>query len=160
MKRLWKICKLCANSVCGIASLVIVASISFQIFCRTFLGFSVSWSEEIAEICFVGMIFLYLAQCEENGAHLRLDILFQVFPRLKPYMDIAGKTLAIIYCAFVIWGECLLIPPTYKLTTAASHLPIRYIHYLIVIGSLFWIIQLCINIASIIRKQIAKENES
>lgn len=150
--QLWKKSKEFVNTLCGIGCLVIVLAISWQIFCRTFLGYSTSWSEEVAEICFVGMIFLYLAQCEEEDAHLRLDILFQVWPGLKIYMDVIGKFAAIIYGLFVLYSEYLLIPPTKKLTTAACHLPIRYVHYLIVVGTLFWIIQLTINIYKALSK--------
>ena len=152
LMNLWQKSKSFINTLCGIGCLIIVSAISFQIFCRTFLGFSTSWSEEVAEICFVGMIFLYLAQCEEEEAHLRLDILFQIWPGLKFYMDVIGKIAAIIYCCFVLYSEYLLIPPTNKLTTAACHLHIRYVHYLIVVGSLFWIIQLIINIINTIQK--------
>ena len=52
---------------------------------------------------------------------------------IKVYMDVAGKSICIIYCAFVIYSESLLIPTTMKLTTAACHIPIRYVHYLIVL---------------------------
>lgn len=157
MMSLWQRCKNFVNTICGIGCLVVVASVSFQIFCRTFLGFSTTWSEEVAEICFVGMIFLYLAQAEEEDAHLRLDILFQIWPGLKFYMDVIGKTAAIIYCGFVLYSETLLIPPTMKLTTAACHIPIRYIHYLIVVGSLFWMVQMAINIAKAIENHKQEE---
>lgn len=123
--KVWNTFRNFIGGISGIWCIIIIAALDIQIFCRSFLGFSTTWSEEVAELCFVGLIFCYLAQCEKEGAHLQLEILFQIWPKLKFYMDVAGKSICIIYCAFVIYSESLLIPTTMKLTTAACHIPIR-----------------------------------
>ena len=94
----------------------------------------------------------------KEGAHLQLEILFQIWPKLKFYMDVAGKSICIIYCAFVIYSESSLIPTTMKLTTAACHIPIRYVHYLIVLGSAMWIIQECISLYEIFKERRGTES--
>ena len=51
--------------------------------------------------------FLLSGTVRKEGAHLQLEILFQIWPKLKFYMDVAGKSICIIYCAFVIYSESL-----------------------------------------------------
>jgi len=155
--KVWNTFRNFIGGISGIWCIIIIAALDIQIFCRTFLGFSTTWSEEVAELCFVGLIFCYLAQCEKEGAHLQLEILFQIWPKLKFYMDVAEKSICIIYCAFVIYSESLLIPTTMKLTTAACHIPIRYVHYLIVLGSAMWIIQECISLYEIFKERRAQK---
>lgn len=155
--KVWNTFRNFIGGISGIWCIIIIAALDIQIFCRTFLGFSTTWSEEVAELCFVGLIFCYLAQCEKEGAHLQLEILFQIWPKLKFYMDVAGKSICIIYCAFVIYSESLLIPTTMKLTTAACHIPIRYVHYLIVLGSAMWIIQEMLSLYEIFKERRAQK---
>ena len=133
--KVWNTFRNFIGGISGIWCIIIIAALDIQIFCRSFLGFSTTWSEEVAELCFVGLIFCYL----------------------KFYMDVAGKSICIIYCAFVIYSESLLIPTTMKLTTAACHIPIRYVHYLIVLGSAMWIIQECISLYEIFKERRAQK---
>ena len=137
--KVWNTFRNFIGGISGIWCIIIIAALDIQIF------------------CFVGLIFCYLAQCEKEGAHLQLEILFQIWPKLKFYMDVAGKSICIIYCAFVIYSESLLIPTTMKLTTAACHIPIRYVHYLIVLGSAMWIIQECISLYEIFKERRAQK---
>ena len=130
--KVWNTFRNFIGGISGIWCIIIIAALDIQIFC-------------------------YLAQCEKEGAHLQLEILFQIWPKLKFYMDVAGKSICIIYCAFVIYSESLLIPTTMKLTTAACHIPIRYVHYLIVLGSAMWIIQECISLYEIFKERRAQK---
>ena len=97
--KVWNTFRNFIGGISGIWCIIIIAALDIQIFCRSFLGFSTTWSEEVAELCFVGLIFCYLAQCEKEGAHLQLEILFQIWPKLKFYMDVAGKSICISPCA-------------------------------------------------------------
>lgn len=78
--KVWNTFRNFIGGISGIWCIIIIAALDIQIFCRSFLGFSTTWSEEVAELCFVGLIFCYLAQCEKEGAHLQLEILFQIWP--------------------------------------------------------------------------------
>ena len=66
--KVWNTFRNFIGGISGIWCIIIIAALDIQIFCRSFLGFSTTWSEEVAELCFVGLIFCYLAQCEKEGA--------------------------------------------------------------------------------------------
>lgn len=158
LSKVWDRFRTIINSISWIWCLIIVAALVIQIFCRNVLGFSTTWSEEVAELCFTGLIFCYLAQCEKEGAHLQLEVLFQIWPKLEFGMNLIGKSFCIIYCGFVVYSEILLIPTITKLTTAACHIPVVWVHYLIVLGSVMWIIQEFISIFELCKKR--KENKA
>ena len=64
--KVWNTFRNFIGGISGIWCIIIIAALDIQIFCRSFLGFSTTWSEEVAELCFVGLIFCYLAQCEKK----------------------------------------------------------------------------------------------
>lgn len=155
--KIWEMFRGLVNSVCGVFLIVVIAALDIQVLCRFFLGFSTTWSEEVAMMCFTGLIFCYLAQAEKEGAHLQLEIIYQIWPRTKFWLMVVGKIICCIYCGFVIYSECILIPPISKLTTAAVHIPIVLIHGLILLGSAMWIIQNLISIAELIKERRAEK---
>ena len=154
--KIWDGFRSLVNSVCGIFLIVVIAALDIQVLCRSFLGFSTTWSEEVAMMCFTGLIFCYLAQAEKEEAHLQLEIIYQIWPRTKFWLMVIGKVICCMYCAFVIYSEYLLIPPISKLPTAATHIPIVAIHALIVLGSAMWIIQNLISISALIKERRAE----
>lgn len=157
IRKPWDIFRSFVNVICGIWCIIIIAALDIQIFCRFFLGFSTTWSEELAELCFTGLIFCYLAQAEKEGAHLQLEIIYQIWPKTKFYLLVIGKIICCIYCAFVIYSEVLLLPAIRKLTTAACHIPIPWIHMLIVLGSAMWIVQNLISITDLAKERRAEK---
>lgn len=78
--KIWDGFRSLVNSVCGIFLIVVTRRLT-QVLCRSFLGFSTTWSEEVAMMCFTGLIFCYLAQAEKEEAHLQLEIIYQIWPR-------------------------------------------------------------------------------
>lgn len=66
--KIWDGFRSLVNSVCGIFLIVVIAALDIQVLCRSFLGFSTTWSEEVAMMCFTGLIFCYLAQAEKEEA--------------------------------------------------------------------------------------------
>ena len=55
--KIWDGFRSLVNSVCGIFLIVVIAALDIQVLCRSFLGFSTTWSEEVAMMCFTGLIF-------------------------------------------------------------------------------------------------------
>lgn len=153
LEKPWDMFRGFINIVCGIWCIMVIAALDIQIFCRFFLGFSTTWSEELAELCFTGLIFCYLAQAEKEGAHLQLEIFYQIWPKTKFYLLMVGKTICCIYCGFVIYSESLLLPTIGKLTTPACHIPIPWVHMLIALGSGMWIVQNIVSMADLIKER-------
>ena len=157
LEKPWDMFRSFVNIVCTIFCVVVIAALDIQIFCRFFLGFSTTWSEELAEVCFTGLIFCYLAQAEKEGAHLQLEIIYQIWPKTKFYLMVVGKAICCVYCAFVVYSEVLLLPTIGKLTTPACHIPVPWVHILIALGSVMWIIQNLISIVDLFHERRAAQ---
>ena len=91
LNKTWLIARKAAASVGGVGCLVIGFCLVAQIFCRTFLGIALSWSEEIAQCGMIFMVFLALAEVEAGNEHLQVEILFTALPKLAFPMTIIGK---------------------------------------------------------------------
>ena len=151
--RAWDKLRTIINSLGWIACVMVVAALAIQIFCRNFFGFSTTWSEEVAEVCFTGLIFCYLAQCEKDEAHLQLEIVYQIWPKTKFYLNVIGKLICMVYCGFVVYSEMILMPKITKLTTAACHIPMTWIHFLIALGCAMWLIQNIISLYGMFKER-------
>ena len=60
--KLWNYARKIVTSISGLSCLMIGFCIIAQIFCRFFLGIALTWSEEIAQVGMILMVFLALAE--------------------------------------------------------------------------------------------------
>lgn len=134
---------------CSITGIAIIA----QVFSRFFIGQSLMWSEEIAQVAMLTMVYATLGEVEKGNEHLNLDIVYTLFPKSKFGLRLLGKILTITYGLFIVVSSIQMLPAV-KLTTAkASGFPIRILYYVIIIGVTLWIINAAINILNIFRER-------
>ena len=157
MNKTWITARKAITCISGVGCLTIGVCLIAQIFCRTFLGISLSWSEEIAQCGMIFMVFLALAEVEANNEHLTVEVLFTLFPKLTRPMTIIGKMLTIIYSAMIIYSGSLMLPYIQKTLAKASKFPIRFLYYAIMVGTAFWMIQCAINLVNTIKDRGNKE---
>lgn len=87
---------------CGMCVLILVTFL--QVLCRFVLKIPVSWSEEVARLSFVWMIFLGSALGVREGSHLSLEILTAALPeRLQRYMKILMNLTVAGIAAVILW---------------------------------------------------------
>lgn len=146
MKKIYDKAVQTITSVSGVCCLFICFCITAQIFCRFFLGLSLKWSEELAQVAIILMVFLALAEVEKNNEHLKVEILFTVFPKLTKAMNILGSLLTILYATIITYSGWLMLPAVKKSTAKASGFPIRFIYYGMLIGVVLWGIQTVITL--------------
>ncbi|MEA5137493.1 MAG: TRAP transporter small permease [Candidatus Fimivivens sp.] len=146
MKKIYNKAVQAITSVSGVSCLFICFCITAQIFCRTFLGISLKWSEELAQVAIIMMVFLALTEVERNNEHLKVEILFSVFPKLAKSMNILGSMLTILYASIIVYSGFLMLPAVKKATAKASGFPIRFIYYAMLLGVVLWIVQAAINL--------------
>ena len=151
MKKTWITARKAVTCISGAGCLTIGICLIAQIFCRTFFGISLSWSEEIAQCGMIFMVFLALAEVEANNEHLTVEVLFSIFPKLARPMTIIGTVLTIAYSAIIIYSGTLMLPYIQKTLAKASKFPIRFLYYAIIVGTAFWMIQCVINLVSAIK---------
>lgn len=153
LNKVWTIVRKTATSIAGIGCLVIGFCLVAQIFCRTFLGIALSWSEEIAQCGMIFMVFLALAEVEWGNEHLQVEILFTALPKLAKPMTIVGKVLTLVYGAIIAYSGFLMLPSVQKTLAKASRFPIRFLYYAMIIGVILWMIQAAINLAKTIQER-------
>lgn len=146
MKKIYNKAVQALTNVSGVCCLFICFCIAAQIFCRFFLGLSLKWSEELAQVAIILMVFLALAEVERNNEHLKVEILFTVFPKLAKAMNILGGLLTTLYATIIIYSGLLMLPAVKKSTAKASGFPIRVIYYGMLAGVAIWCIQAVINL--------------
>lgn len=153
MKKIYGSVVQAVTNISGISCLFICFCISAQIFCRFFLGISLKWSEELAQVAIILMVFLAQAEVERNDEHLRVEILFTVFPKLARGMRMLGSLLTILYASIIVYSGWLMLPAVKKATAKASGFPVRYIYYGMLLGVALWIVQSVINLSKTMKQK-------
>ncbi|MGM8365265.1 TRAP transporter small permease [Virgibacillus sp. W0181] len=80
----------------GSMSLVIIA----QVFCRTFLGFSIFWSEEYARYCLIWTTFIGASMAMKNGELAMFDLFLA--KTKKEWQDYYRLILNFLVLIFVV----------------------------------------------------------
>lgn len=156
MTKGWNYARSFLMSISGFCCLLICFCIAAQIFCRFFLGISLKWSEEIAQVGIIFMVFLALSEVEVGNEHLQVEILHTVFPKLSFAMTLIGKALNLIYVGIVLYSSILMLPAVQRTLAKASKFPIKFLYYGMIAGSLFWIFQISINLYKAFEERRAK----
>lgn len=157
MNKIWTSIRRSATSVSGFACLLICFCISAQIFCRFFLGIALKWSEEIAQVGMILMVFLALSEVESGNEHLQVEILHTIFPKLSPGMTILGKILSLVYAVIIFYSGLLMLPSVQKTLAKASKFPIRFLYYAMLVGVGLWAIQIVINLCRVIAERRSRK---
>ena len=131
--------------------LVVIAMVMLvviQIFCRFVLNVSVPWTEEMARLFFVWMIFLGSAVTEAEGGQISTTVFFDKLSRIPRF--ILGTA---IYCIEIIFNLCLFIGcvmswDTVKVMTFSTVTALNYrlLYVPLLIGAPFMIFYLVQNI--------------
>lgn len=87
-----------------IIMLIMIALVSIQIFFRFVLNVSVPWTEEMARLCFVWMIFLGSAVVEAEGGQVSTIIFVEKLGRMPRF-----ALGTVIYVIEIIFNLCLFI---------------------------------------------------
>lgn len=145
MNAAWKYLKKILEIISSISVVIVGGSILIQIFFRFFLSRSLTWSEELAQIFLIVLVFIGLVLVEENDEHLQIEILFSVFPKFERGMKSLGKILSSIFAIVIMFSAFNILPATKFIKAKASGLPIKYVYYSMFLGALAWLIQCIIN---------------
>lgn len=158
MKRVTKITgELSGWCVSLIAILLLVGFVS-----RT-VGSPVLWVTEFSQFALIMVIFLGLAICEQNKAHVRVEVLISRFPkRLWQAANIFTYLVALGAIGVVLWGTAQDAWFSFVSKEAASGvvlLPVYPVKFTIVIGIVFYLILLLISITKEFKQPMLKPTE-
>ena len=104
-----------------------------QVIARRF-DMGLPWVEEFCGFCFVYTGMLSAGYCIRRGVALRVDVLYNFFPRpVKILIEYAGKILITAIYAYMAVGSISLITTTTTISTAMQ-LPMKYVYAAIPLG--------------------------
>ena len=84
--------------------LIMVALVVTQIFCRFVINISVPWTEEMARLCFVWIIFLGSAIVECEGGQVSTTIFIQRMRNTPRFI-----LLTVIHAVEILFNLCLFV---------------------------------------------------
>lgn len=93
------------------AMLILVVVLMFsQVILRYVFGKSLAWSEEVAQMAFLCMVYIATALSAKQGAHIRVTAHLKYLPRsVRQFMILAGNVLWILFDLVVIWQGSVLV---------------------------------------------------
>lgn len=124
---------------------VILFCIIFQVVLRFCFGKNTSWCEELSQVCYISACFLGICFTERENGHIRLDMIFEWFPKAKTYLEDLGRLLCAVYAGIIVYSIYVLWPAIRTVKTKASGIPLRYVYTIMAFGCLLWAVDALIN---------------
>lgn len=119
-----------ATITLGLMMLLTVADVSL----RYFFNAPITGTTEITQLMMVVVVFLALAWCASNGAHVRVDLLVGTFrPRTRAIFDSITLMGALFIYVIITWRSWIESGHT-DTTTSLVGIPLKPFHYILTIG--------------------------
>ncbi|MBR4578083.1 MAG: TRAP transporter small permease [Oscillospiraceae bacterium] len=114
----------------GVISIVMMS----QVIARYVFHHGFTWAEEVCRYCFVYSGLLSAGYCARKGISLRVDAIFNFFPKpVQIIIDLLSKLLIIFLYGFFFVKSFGLIATTNNFSTAMQ-LPMKYVYAAIPLG--------------------------
>lgn len=136
--------------VAGIALAIILALIGGQIGSRIITGNSLSWSDELARLFFIYLVFIGAAEASMRRTHIAVDLqdTFGLTPAVDRIFDLVRMALCILVLAIIAWGAWQIIPVVQNMQRPATRLSTALMFYPVFVGALLMIVATAINFVS------------
>ncbi len=128
---------------------LIVLLITVEIFLRTILNTSTLIADEYSAYLFVGVVMMGLAHSLQDGAHIRITLVFsRLNENAQRMLDMVVTLFAAALCTFVLYHSILMVYDAYTLEMTAdsiSETPMFIPQMFIPVGFLIFEFQLISN---------------
>lgn len=143
--------QICDSSITFVGSILIGISailIAVQGIAR-YLRSPFTWTEEVAQFCFIVAAFLGMSSVERGSGHIKLTAFTDLLPkRLGTIVLRLNNILLLITLCFTLAGSFMLYPSISQLTSSAAGVPIRWIYTGMNIGLIWWTVNTIHSILS------------
>jgi TRAP-type C4-dicarboxylate transport system permease small subunit len=137
--------------------LLITAAIGAQVFSRALLDRPLEFPEELSAFALIAVVFLGIYVVERENSHIRVEFFYErMSPVGKKTVVLAGKLLTFGLVLWLLNGERDLFPGIVKLKTTAGDIPYVWIHSIIVVASIIWLIVIGYDCYLILKKKERK----
>ena len=131
--------------ICSMLLVLMTFFMIAEVFCRYFLGFSITWAEELIRYMFVWFIFLGASYCIPRSSHVTIDMFVLLFPKSwQKNMVFLGNIVWLVLSIIIIyWGGkyVLRLLKTGELTMAIKF-PLWIVYASIPVGFAFMFFRL------------------
>ncbi|GHS92545.1 hypothetical protein AGMMS50276_00670 [Synergistales bacterium] len=142
MKKTFQLCNK-VFTILGIAMIVfIVATIFYQGVVRYAFGRTIRWVEEIASYLLVGIVFAGIGIVEQDDGHVKMDLMYTVFPNAKKFFQLTSRFCTFLFVAPCIYCEIIYLPSVRGKTLGASGLPLGLFHWFMLFGLIYWLLSI------------------
>lgn len=92
-------------------SVIMVGSISLQVFMRFIVGSSLEWSEELARYCFIWLVYMGISYGVKKQRHIKVDVLLLLFKdKGKVVLNFAANFIFLLFALFVVvYGSSIAV---------------------------------------------------
>ena len=117
------------DALCVFLLFLIFFFIALQIFCR-FTPLSLTWTEELARVCFVVMSYLAAPLCLAEGSHIAVDMVVNHLPKgLQRVVNVIIQLVICVFCVAFIRSSFVNLASNVGVTTVTmSWLPMNWIY--------------------------------
>ena len=131
--------------LCVVIVALMFIIVFYQVVLRYVFNSPNNWSEELARYLHIYMIFICGGYATKMKAHVRVDVLINVWPRkLRPVAAQLGDLLWLAFCFAVVFISVRLTRDVFKMgqMSIALRIPLGYIYMALPIGYAITIIRL------------------
>ena len=119
------------DAICAFLLFMIFLLITVQIVCR-FTPLTLTWTEELARICFVLMSYLAAPLCLAEGSHIAVDMVVNHLPaKIQRVVNVVIQLAICVFCVAFIKSMFVNIESNVGVTTVTmTWLPLNWIYIL------------------------------
>ncbi|WJS05645.1 TRAP transporter small permease [Roseibium aggregatum] len=124
-----------------------ILAVLAQVFSRYLLDFSLTWSEELARICMICMVFLGAAVLSRDNEHLSVTTVIELLPQRLHHLCLAFAQIVGLYCTWYLAnGAWSALVREWAQVTPALQVPFGLIYSVIFVAVIFMILWLALNL--------------
>jgi len=132
----------------------ITAAIGGQILSRKLFNMPLEFPEELSVFLLIASVFIGIWIVEKESSHIKVEFIFQKMSKSSiKIVLISGKILSLIIVITILAGEVQLFPAIAHLKTKASGIPYLWLHILIVVFCVLWVVSILYTIFLLIKNQ-------
>lgn len=130
-----------------LAGMIVV--VSLQVASRYLLNVSLIWSEEVARLFFISLVFVGTAVLARQRHHLTVTIFVDMLPdRLRHVADAAASTVGLVCAYFLVRGAWATLLREWDQRTPALQFPMGVVFGVILISCLLLFMWLTVTTVS------------
>jgi TRAP-type C4-dicarboxylate transport system permease small subunit len=158
MKRSFATCNKFIEIIGACIIAFIVSVIFYQGVTRYFIGVTFKWTEDITALLLVVIVFAGIGVVEQEDGHIKMDLIYSLFPNLKMHFKLTAYFLTLIFVGFAIYCEITYLPSVKGRTISPTvNFPTSVFHWCMLFGLVYWASSIIFNIYTTFKNKEIKK---